>query len=205
MVSKNSEVVEKSMVNKVWGFLIIIGILFSIFNGNLDSINTEILESTKTSLDMVLKILPVMALWLGIMNIASKSGLLLKFSKLISPILTKIFPEIPKNHEAFGYISSNIVANIFGLGNAATPFGLKAMKSLQELNQKKDEATRSMITFLVINTCGLTIIPTTVISLRMMYGSNNPTFILLPCIVVTFISLIIGLIVDRLLFFRYKK
>lgn len=193
------------MVNKVWGFLIIIGILFSIFNGNLESINIEILESTKTSLDMVLKIFPVMALWLGIMNIASKSGLLLKFSKLISPILTKIFPEIPKNHEAFGYISSNIVANIFGLGNAATPFGLKAMKSLQELNPKKEEATRSMITFLVINTCGLTIIPTTVISLRMMYGSNNPTFILLPCIIVTFTSLIIGLIVDRFLFYRYRK
>ena len=154
---------------------------------------------------MILKILPVMGLWLGIMNIASKSGLLAKFSKLISPILIKIFPDIPKNHESISYISSNIVANMFGLGNAATPFGLKAMKSLQELNPKKDEATRSMITFLVINTCGLTIIPTTVISLRMLYGSDNPTFILLPCIVVTFVSLVLGLIVDRILATRYKK
>lgn len=193
------------MVNKIWAFLIIIGLLFSILTGNLDNINAEILSCTKTSLDMVIKILPVMALWLGIMNIASKSNLLHKFSKFISPLLSKIFPEIPKNHEAFSYISSNIIANIFGLGNAATPFGIKAMKSLQELNPKKDEATRSMITFLVINTCGLTIIPTTVISLRMMYNSSNPTSIILPCIIVTFSSLIIGLIIDRLLFFRSRK
>lgn len=193
------------MINKIWGFFIIIGIMFSIINGNLEQINIEILDSAKVALDMVVKILPVMALWLGIMNIASKSGLLEKFSRLLSPILTKIFPEIPKNHESFGYISSNIVANMFGLGNAATPFGLKAMKSLQNINPKKDEATRSMITFLVINTCGLTIIPTTVISLRMMYGSSNPTFIVLPCIIVTFSSLILGLIIDRILFYRSKK
>ncbi len=205
MVSKICKMVEELMVNKIWGFLIIIGIVFSVLTGKVDIINTEILNSTKTALDMILKILPVMGLWLGIMNIASKSGLLEKFSRLISPILTKIFPEIPKNHESIGYISSNIVANMFGLGNAATPFGLKAMKSLQELNPKKDEATRSMITFLVINTCGLTIIPTTVITLRMMYGSCNPTFILIPCIIVTFASLIIGLIIDRFLAIKDKK
>lgn len=193
------------MVNKVWGFLIIIGLTFSLISGKMDMINAEILESTKTSLDMILKILPVMALWLGIMNIASKSGLLVKFSKLISPFLRKIFPEIPKDHESLGFISSNIVTNMFGLGNAATPFGLKAMKSLQELNPKKDEATRSMITFLVMNTCGLTIVPTTVISLRLQYGSSNPTFILLPCIITTLLSLIIGLVADRILAIRYKK
>lgn len=192
------------MVNKIWGFFIIFGLIFSCITGNLDSINSEILSCAKLSLDMIIKILPVMALWLGIMNIASKSGLLTKFSSLIYPILSKIFPEIPKNHESFSYISSNIIANMFGLGNAATPFGLKAMKSLQELNPKKNEATRSMITFMVINTCGLTLIPTTVISLRMMYNSNNPTNIILPCIIVTFTSLFIGLIIDRLLFRSHK-
>ena len=192
------------MVNKIWGFFIIFGLIFSCITGNLDSINSEILSCAKFSLDMIIKILPVMALWLGIMNIASKSGLLTKFSSLIYPILSKIFPEIPKNHESFSYISSNIIANMFGLGNAATPFGLKAMKSLQELNPKKNEATRSMITFMVINTCGLTLIPTTVISLRMMYNSNNPTNIILPCIIVTFTSLFIGLIIDRLLFRSHK-
>ena len=193
------------MVNKVWGFLIIIGLFFSILTGNLEVINEEILNSTKTALDMVLKILPVMGLWLGIMNIATKSGLLEKFSKMISPLLSKIFPEIPKGHESLGYISSSIVANMFGLGNAATPFGIKAMKSLQELNSKKDEATRSMITFLVMNTSGLTIIPTSVISLRMMYGSSNSTFILVPCIIVTLLSLVVGLLFDRLLASRYRN
>ena len=192
------------MVNKIWGFFIIVGILFSIVTGKIDIINEEILNSTKTSFDMVLRILPVMALWLGIMNIASKSGLIEKLSKVLSPLLRKIFPEIPKNHESFSYISSNIIANMFGLGNAATPFGLKAMKSLQELNVKKEEASRSMITFLVINTCGLTIIPTTVISLRMMYGSSNPTSIIIPCLIVTFSSLVIGLIADRILALKCK-
>ena len=96
------------------------------------------------------------------------------------------------------YISSNIIANMFGLGNAATPFGLKAMQSLQQLNKKKDTASRSMITFLVLNTSGVTIIPTTIISLRMMYGSSNPTGIVLPCIIITFLSTLSGLIIDRI-------
>ena len=187
------------MVNKIWGFFIIFGLIFSCITGNLDSINSEILSCAKLSLDMIIKILPVMALWLGIMNIASKSGLLAKFSSLIYPILSKIFPEIPKNHESFSYISSNIIANMFGLGNAATPFGLKAMKSLQELNDKKDTASRSMITFLVLNTSGVTLVPTTIISLRMMYGSKNPTEVVTMCILATFISTIGGLIMDRFL------
>ena len=101
-------------------------------------------------------------------------------------------------------MASNMISNIFGLGSAATPFGLKAMDSLQKLNKKKDTATRSMITFLVINTSGLTIIPTTIISLRMMYGSKDPTIIVLACIISTFIATIGGLIVDRILSRRYK-
>ena len=192
------------MINKIWGFFIIIGSVFCLLTNKVDVLNNEILECTKSSLDMIIKIFPVMALWLGIMNIAKVSGLLGKFSKLLYPILKKLFPEIPKEHESLSLIASNIIANMFGLGNAATPFGLKAMKSLQELNPKKNEATRSMITFLVINTCGLTLIPTTVISLRMMYNSNNPTNIILPCIIVTFTSLFIGLIIDRLLFRSHK-
>ncbi|MBE6159617.1 MAG: spore maturation protein [Lactobacillales bacterium] len=187
------------MVNKIWGFFIISGIITCLFNNNIELINNEILNSTKDSLDMIIKIFPVMALWLGLMNIAKHSGLLDKLSKKISPILRFLFPEIPKNHESLNYISSNIIANMFGLGNAATPFGLKAMKSLQELNKKKDTATRSMITFLVINTSGVTIIPTTIISLRMMYGSTNPTSIVLPCILATSLATISGIIIDRIL------
>lgn len=152
---------------------------------------------------MIVDIFPVIALWLGVMNIANKSGLLDKMSKLFNPILKMLFPEIPKNHESLNYISSNIVANMLGLGNAATPFGLKAMKSLQEINSNKDTASRSMITFLIINTAGVTIVPTTVISLRMHHGSINPTEILGATLITTFISLIFGILIDRL--FGRKK
>jgi len=187
------------MIHKIWGFFIVVGITFCLFTGEVELLNEEILGSAKSSLDMIIKIFPVMALWMGIMNIAKESGLLRKFSKMLSPILGKLFPEIPKNHESLSLIASNVVANMFGLGNAATPFGLKAMKSLQEINEKKDTASRSMITFLVLNTSGVTIIPTTIISLRMMHGSANPTEIVSACILATFLSTLGGLIVDRIL------
>ncbi len=184
------------MVNKIWGLFIITGIICCLLTGKVEILNQEILNSTKESLDMIIKIFPVMALWLGIMKIASVSGLLKKISTLLSKPLKKIFPDIPKSHESLSYIASNVVANMFGLGNAATPFGLKAMKSLQDLNEKKDTASRSMITFLVLNTSGVTIIPTTIISLRMLYGSTNPTEIVLPCIIATVFGTLGGLIID---------
>jgi spore maturation protein A len=187
------------MINKIWASFIIIGIIYSLLTGNIEVINNEILDCTKTSLDLIMKIFPVMALWLGIMKIAESSGLLSKLSEKLSPILGKLFPEIPKNHESLSLIASNIIANMAGLGNAATPFGLKAMQSLQEINEKKDTASRSMITFLVLNTSGVTIIPTTIISLRLLYGSLNPTEIVLPCIIATFFSSFFGLLLDRYL------
>ena len=186
------------MINKLWIFFIASGSLFLIITGKTDVLNNQILSSGKTTLDLVIQIFPLLAIWLGIMNIAKESGLLDKLSLVISPILSKIFPEIPKGHESLGLISSNIIANMFGLGNAATPFGLKAMKSLQTLNKKKEEASRSMITFLVINTCGITLVPTTIISLRIMHDSTDPTSIVIPCILVSVTSLLIGLFIDRL-------
>lgn len=192
------------MVNKIWAFFIISGVALFLIKGDVELLNKEILTSSTDALDMILKIFPVMALWLGIMNIAKHSGLLDKLSNKMKPILKLLFPEIPENHESLGYISSNIIANMAGLGNAATPFGLKAMKSLQELNKKKDTATNSMVTFLVINTSGVTIIPTTIISLRMMYDSISPTSIVLPCIISTFLSLIGGIIIDKILRRRCK-
>ncbi len=187
------------MINKLWIGLIVTGSLCLILTGKADLLNAQILSSGKATLELVMQIFPLVSLWLGIMNIAKESGLLDKLSRFIYPILHKIFPEIPKNHEAFGYISSNILSNMFGLGNAATPFGLKAMRSLQDLNKNKEEASRSMITFLIINTCGLCVIPTTIISLRILYGSKNPSFIVAPCFIVSLISLIFGLVIDRIL------
>lgn len=192
------------MINYIWAFFIISGILFCVITGRSDVVNEEILNSTKTALDMIFQIFPVMALWLGIMNVARSSGLLDRLSLAISPLLRRLFPDIPQGHESLSFIASNIIVNLFGLGNAATPFGLKAMRSLQELNEQKDVASRSMITFLVINTSGVTLVPTTIISLRMLYGSANPTEIVFPCILATFCSTIGGIMVDRFFarFFR---
>lgn len=192
------------MINIIWVILISIGIVYGIFTNNIEVINNTIVDSTKIGLDMLIKIFPVLALWMGLTKIAEKSGLLRSLSMKLSPLLIKIFPEIPKGHESLGLMASNIIANIFGLGSAATPFGLKAMTSLQKLNKKKDTATRSMITFLVINTSGLTIIPTTIISLRMMHGSTNPTIIVFACILSTFFATFGGIIIDRILARRYK-
>lgn len=186
------------MINKIWGFFITIGIIYCLLTNNLNFLNHEIMNSAKDSFAMIVDMFPVIALWLGIMNIANKAGLLKKMSKIFAPVLRFLFPEIPGNHESLDYISSNIAANMLGLGNAATPFGLKAMKSLQSLNIKKDTASRSMITFLIINTAGVTIIPTTVISLRMHHGSINPTEIIGATLITTMISLIFGVLIDRL-------
>lgn len=188
------------MINKLWCILIFIGSFYLVINGKIDLLNDQILNSGKVTLELIIQIFPLMSLWLGIMRIAKDSGLLSFFSKLIEPLLIKIFPDIPNGHEAFGYISSNIIANMFGLGNAATPFGIKAMESMQSLNADKKVASDSMITFLIINTCGMTLFPTTIISLRMLYKSINSSIIVFPCMVVSFLSIVFGLIVNRVIF-----
>ena len=193
------------MINKIWASFIIIGILYSILTNNVELISTEIIKGTETTLNMIMKIFPVMALWLGIMKIAEASNLLKKISQLLSPIMKKIFPEIPENHESISLITTNVVANLFGLGNASTPIGLKTMKSLQELNKNTKEASHSMITFLVLNTTGLTIIPTTILSINMMYNKTNPTEIILPCFLASLSATIGGLITDRILQRKDKK
>jgi len=191
------------MLKYIFGLFIIIGILYSFING-IDISNT-LLTSGKGSINIIMSLIPLMCLWLGIMNIAIESGLLSKITRFFKPILKIIFPDLKKEDKSLSLISSNIVMNMLGLGNAATPFGLKAMKELQEINDKKDTASRSMITFLVINTASVTIIPTTVISLRILNKSNNPTDILLAAIITTFLSCLFGLIIDRLFYIRRKK
>lgn len=186
------------MVNIIWLILIVSGTVYGVLTGKAETINNTIIDSTKISLEMLLKIFPVIALWMGLMKIAEVSKLLEKLSNKLSPLLTKIFKDIPKGHESLSLIASNIIANVFGLGSAATPFGLKAMTSLQKLNKNKTKASRSMITFLVLNTSGLTIIPTTIISLRMMYNSIQPTQIVFACILSTLCATMGGLVFDRI-------
>lgn len=192
------------MINYIWGVFIILGITYSIINKD-PNLTNNLLTSGKTSIDMILTILPLMCLWLGITKIAQASSLLTLVSKKLSKVVRIIFPEIPKDHPAIGYISSNIVMNMLGLGNAATPFGIKAMEKLKELNQNKDVASRSMITFLVINTSSVTIIPTTVISLRLLHGSIDASEIIPATILTTFISTFIALILDRIFYLVWRK
>lgn len=192
------------MINYLWGGFLIVGIIYSIITGNADITNT-LLNSGKKAIDMIINLVPLMCLWLGTMKIAEASGLLDIISRKLSKVVRFIFPEIPKGDSAIGYISSNIVMNMMGLGNAATPFGLKAMGELKRLNGNTDVTSRSMITFLVINTSSVTIIPTTVIGLRLMYGSISPSEIVGVTIITTFLSTIIALIIDRLFYFVWRK
>ena len=187
------------MVGYIWAFLIIIGIMYSFISGNINILNNSILTNANKALELILNLMPIIVLWTGILKIAEESGLLNKFANFLRPILCKLFPSIPKDNKALGYISSNIAANMLGLGSAATPAGLKAMKELQMINKEKDTASTPMITFLVLNTAGVTIIPTTILALRSAYHSINPGEIILPAIIATACSSIAGLSLDFIL------
>ena len=192
------------MINYIFGIFLIIGIIYSSLTGNIREVNTALITSGTKSIEIVINLIPLLCLWLGIMKIASSSGLLSKISKYMSHIINQIFPELKKDGESIGYIASNIVMNMLGLGNASTPFGLKAMKSMQEENNNKDTASRSMITFLIINTASVTLIPTTIISLRILHNSKNPTEIVPACIITTILSLLIGLLLDRIFYHIWR-
>lgn len=192
------------MINYIWGIFIIVGVLYSVITKDSKLLDT-LLNSGNDAVSMIVKIGLLMCLWLGIMKIAEASGLLALISKKLSKVIKVIFPEIPDGDPAIGYISSNIVMNMLGLGNAATPFGIKTMKELDRLNNSSSVASRSMITFLVINTSSVTLIPTTVISLRILHGSESPTEILSAAIITTILSTIIGLILDRIFFLIYRR
>ena len=192
------------MVSYIWLFLIATGIIYSLVSGNIEVINNSILTKGEEALDLILSMLPIIVLWTGIMKIAEDAGLLKKFAKLLEPLLSRLFPDVPKNNPALGFIASNIAANMMGLGNAATPFGLKAMSELQKINDKKNTASVPMITFIVLNTGGVTIIPTTVLALRIAHGSHNPSEIIVPGIIATFCASLGGLILDYFIRKRRK-
>lgn len=187
------------MINIIWGVFIVIGITYSFFTGKIDVINQEIIDCGSTSLNLFLAMFPMMILWSGIMNIAKKAGILEWLAKKMKPLFRIIFPEIDENDETLGYIASNLTINMLGIHNASTPFGLKAMKCMQEKNKDKKRATRSMITFLVLNTSGVTLVATDIIAVRSMYGSDNPTDLILVTILATIINTVLALLMDRFL------
>lgn len=191
------------MVSIIWGCFILIGVLFSIATGSIEALNNQILKGASDGIALLMEMLPVLVLWTGVMKIAEDAGILEKFANFVRPVLHKLFPSLDKHDPALQYIASNIAANALGLGSAATPFGLKAMEEMQKKNPQKDTATEAMVTFLVLNTGGVTIIPTTVLALRLSYHSANPSEIILTSILATFCSSFAGLMLDYII--RKKK
>ena len=187
------------MVNKIWGSLIVIGLLYGFITGKMDIMNQEIIECGSSSLELFLTMFPMMILWSGIMKVAQEAGVLSFLSRLLQPFFSLIFPELKKDDPALPYIASNLTINMLGIHNASTPFGLKAMKCLQEENPKKDTASKSMITFLVLNTSGVTLIATDILAVRSSMGSLNPTDLLFVTILATIINTTLALLMNAYL------
>ena len=192
-------------LNYIWISFFFIAFVVSLvrllFFGNTEvfpDIMTATFDSAKTAFEISIGLTGVLSLWMGIMKIGEQGGLIRLFARLLSPVLTKIFPDIPKGHPVMGTMFMNISANLLGLDNAATPMGLKAMEELQELNPKKDTASNPRIMFLVLNTSGLTLIPVSVLVFRAQLGAAQPTDVFVPILLATFFSTIAGLVVTSL-------
>lgn len=184
------------MVNVIWLFMLACGILTAAINGNIDQVTESALKAAELGIEVAIQLMGVMSLWLGLMHIAEKAGLIQSLAKAFSPVIRKLFPSLRPDSPAFGPIIMNICANILGLGNAATPFGLKAMQELQKENPNPDIASPAMITFLALNTSCITIIPATIIGVRMKAGSTNPTEIIGTTIFATACAMTTAIIVD---------
>lgn len=186
------------MLNILWPIFIIISFVYAIFSGNLDNLNKSIFSSVEDAVNLSISLLGTMCLWSGIMEIARQTTFVNKLTIILKPIMKFLFPDIPADSHIYNEISMNIIANILGLGNAATPLGLKAMKSMQEENVNKDVLTNSMATLIVLNTASIQIIPTTVIAIRSSLGSSNPTSIIVPVWIATICAAVCGMLAVKI-------
>lgn len=203
------------MLNVIWAFMMLVGVIWGALHGNLNAVTEGAINSAKEAVMLCITMLGIMSFWTGIMEIGQKSGLIERLSQKMGPVLKFLFPGIPENHPSLEYISTNIIANILGLGWAATPAGLKAMESLKALEKKRREesskgvykgravpegtASNEMCTFLIINISSLQLIPVTMIAYRSQYGSPNPTAVVGPALAATLISTIVGVIFCKLM------
>ena len=192
------------MLNILWPIFIIISFVYAILTGNVQNVNNSIFESTGNAVQLSITFLGTICLWNGIMRIAQKTTFVSKLTNILKPIIHFLFPEIKNNEKAKEEISMNIIANILGLGNAATPLGLKAMKTMQKDNPQKDTLSNSMVMFIVLNTASLQIIPTTVIAIRASLNSANPTSIIFPVWGATVAAAIAGITTTKI-FIKCKK
>ncbi len=185
------------MVNYIWLFFIVGGIVFSLVSGNIDQVTNALFNSADEAVNLAIGLISIMSFWLGIMRIIEKSGFIKVINKILTPFAKFLFPEVPRDHPAMNAILMNMSANLLGMGNAATPFGIKAMQNLQELNDKKERATDAMCTFLAINTSSVTLIPTAVLGVRAAATSQEPTEIVGTTLIATICSAIAAISADK--------
>jgi len=186
----------EEMLNILWPIFIIISIIYAIFSGNIESLNKSIFSSTESAVNLTLTLLGMTCLWSGIMEIASKTQIIEDLSKILKPVIGKLFSGL--NEKSSNNIIMNIIANMLGLGNAATPLGLKAMNELQKENKDKEMLSDNMMMLIVLNTASLQIIPTTIIAIRNSLGSENPTNIIVPVWISTICAAIVGIAITKI-------
>ena len=187
------------MLNYIWFGLMAIALVVAAFNGTVDGVTRGAMESASTAVQIAIGLIGIMTLWLGIMRVAEAAGLVTLLGRALRPLLRRLFPEVPSDHPAAGAIVLAIAANMLGLNNAATPLGIKAMEELQALNPDKDAATNSMVTFLAMTTSGVQLIPATMIGVLAAAGSQQPTSIIAPSIIATFIGTLAAVVAAKVL------
>jgi len=189
------------MINYIWAALIVLSVISAIFTGRVSEITSAVYTGGDSAIQLCISMAAIMAVWGGLMRIAEKSGLTNIIGKILSPLIGLIFHKLDPKSEAAKAISMNVAANMLGLGNAATPLGIDAMKKLSELNHKSQRADNNMVTLVVLNTASVQLVPTTIAALRSKYGAENPMDIATTIIITSIISLIIGLVVNKIIIF----
>ena len=192
------------MLNILWPIFIILSFIYALISGKVNEVNNGIFEALTDAVELSITFLGTMSLWTGIMEIAKQTNLINKMTHLLKPLINFLFPDLKRNESAKQEISMNMIANILGLGNAATPLGIKAMKTMQKENIKKDTLTNSMMMFIVINTASIQLIPTNVIAIRTSLNSQNATGIILPVWIATIIAAIVGIAFTKFLIKKVK-
>jgi len=188
------------MVNYIWLAMVFLGIVAAAANGHVEVVTTAAIEGAQTAVKTSFSLIAIITFWLGIMKLAEAAGMVRALANLARPLTRFLFPGVPRDHPAIGAIVMNLAANMLGLGNAATPMGLLAMQELQKLNRgPKDTATPAMCTFLALNTSCITLIPTTIIGIRVIYGSSDPTAVVGTTIFATACATVVAVTADRVL------
>lgn len=191
------------MLNIIWPIFIAISFIYALMSGNIEQVSNGLFDSASSAVELTLTFFGTICLWNGIMKIAKETTLMSKLTKMLKPVIKFLFPELKHNEQAKKEISMNMVANLLGLGNAATPLGLKAMETMQKDNPKKDTLTNSMAMFIVLNTASLQLIPTNVIAIRSSLGSDAPSSIILQVWIATVIAAFVGITATKILMKKF--